>query len=153
MYQLSLIPALRVQCFSKSSQSPQYLKFILLSNLLEFPIIFVLCYYLISIISLIYILIFFFNWTVSRVLFTFLFLRRKSGLALRRMGFKVPFCRYQVVRKRWVQVQGKTLHSGLILCFYHRRNFSPVSAAEGTFLQFLPQDWLFCYAAKLSAVQ
>ena len=59
MYQLSLIPALRVQCFSKSFQSPQYLKFILLSNLLEFPIIFILCYYLISIISLIYILIFF----------------------------------------------------------------------------------------------
>ena len=37
---------------------------------------------------------------MSRVLFTFLFLRRKLGLALRKMGFKVPFCRCQFVRKR-----------------------------------------------------
>ena len=152
MYQLSLIPALRVQCFSKSFQSPQYLKFILLSNLLISYHFYSMLLFNFNYIINLYI-DFFFNWTVSRVLFTFLFLRRKLGLALRRMGFKVPFCRYQVVRKRWVQVQGKTLHSGLILCFYHRRNFSPVSAAEGTFLQFLPQDWLFCYAAKLSAVQ
>ena len=99
---------------------------------------------------------FFFYWTVSRVLFTFLFLKRKLGLALRRMGFKVPFCRCQVVRKCWVQVQGKTLQSGLILCFCRRRNFSPVSAAEETFLQFLPQKKLFssfCHKTDFSAMQ
>ena len=70
-----------------------------------------------------------------------------------KMGFKLPFCRCQFVHKCWVQVQGKTLQSGLILCFCRRRNFSLVSASEETFLQFLPQDWLFCYAIKLLVVQ
>ena len=41
----------------------------------------------------------------------------------------------------------------LILCFYRRSNFSPVSIAKGTFLQFLPHNWLFCYVAKLSTMQ
>ena len=37
---------------------------------------------------------------LQRVLFMFLFLRRKLGLVLCRMGSKVPFCRCQFVRKR-----------------------------------------------------
>ena len=87
---------------------------------------------------------------LSRVLFMFLFLRRKSGLALCRMGFKVPFCRYQFARKRWVQVQGKMLQSGLILCFCCKRNFSPISAAGLTFLLCSKTS---CCAIKSSAMQ
>lgn len=67
MYQSLLIPA-KCSVFSKRSQSPLHLKFILLSNLLEFPIIFIPFYYLISIISLIYILIFFLLNCTSKVL-------------------------------------------------------------------------------------
>ena len=79
-----------------------------------------------------------------------LFLRRKLGLALRGMGSKVPFCRYQFMRKRWVQVQRKTLQSRLTLFFCHRMNFSLISA---TGLIFLLCGKTFCYAIKLSAVQ
>ena len=48
------------------------------------------------------------------------------------------------------KVQGKTLQSGLILYFYSKRNFSPVSA---TGLAFLLCSETFYYAIKLSAVQ
>ena len=40
----------------------------------------------------------------------------------------------------------------LFSSFCHKKNFSLVSAAKGTFLQFLPHDWLFCCAIKLPAL-
>ena len=57
---------------------------------------------------------------------------------------------------RWVEHGAYPLfllQKELFSSFYSKRNFFPVSATKGTFLQFLQQDWLFCYVAKLPAMQ